>query len=448
TGNLTPPVILSTTTITPAKLAVTIQADAVNESQPSTIQFTSTLSGGTGPFTYLWNFGDGATSTTQNPEHVFDAPGSYDVVLVVTDAKDLTVTSTLNLTFTDTGKTVTPGVVQTTATGATTLTLPTAISTDLSSQIRILDSSKTCSKTIPVTTFPDSKDTTYTFCGVTESVGGPYTYDWNFAQVQSGSTLTATGSDLTNFDLQSPGTWLVKLTITDTITGVTSVSIATVNITADSPAIISGFQGLSLGIQADKLIAIAPARFQFTSTLSGGVAPFIYQWNFADGFTSSDKNPAHLYDIPGGKAVQLTVRDAQGAIAIATVNLVLSESNDSDRDGVADDTDACPLAVGPVINQGCPVIDIYNGDTPATSVTQDYIPGFSLSLAGVNGQCRYNYAASVGAIFGASTCTSCPCQYTADFNAPIRSCDVIFPSIMSPNLDTIYSRGKVFEVKF
>ncbi len=37
---------------------------------------------------------------------------------------------------------------------------------------------------------------------------------------------------------------------------------------------------------------------------------------------------------------------------------------------------------------------------------------------------------------------------SADFNAPIRSCDVIFPSIMSPNLDTIYSRGKVFEVKF
>lgn len=108
TGNLTPPVILSTTTITPAKLAVTIQADSVDEYQPSNIQFTSTLTGGTGPFTYQWNFGDGTTSATQNPEHLFDAPGSYDVVLIVTDANNLTVTSHLNLTFTDTGKTVTP----------------------------------------------------------------------------------------------------------------------------------------------------------------------------------------------------------------------------------------------------------------------------------------------------------------------------------------------------
>lgn len=58
-----------------------------------------------------------------------------------------------------------------TATGTTELTMPTAISTELSSQIRILDSSKVCSKTTPVTTFPDSKDTTYTFCGVTQSVG-------------------------------------------------------------------------------------------------------------------------------------------------------------------------------------------------------------------------------------------------------------------------------------
>lgn len=123
------------------------------------------------------------------------------------------------------------------------------------------------------------------------------------------------------------------------------------NITADTSLAPSGFIGLSLGIQADKLVAVAPSRFQFRSTLSGGTAPFVYQWSFADGSTSSDKNPEHIYEIPGGKAVQLTVRDARGAIAIATVNLVLSESNDSDRDGVTDDTDACPLVLGPVTNQ-------------------------------------------------------------------------------------------------
>lgn len=32
---------------------------------------------------WLWNFGDGQTSTSQNPEHIYSAPGFYDVTLTV-----------------------------------------------------------------------------------------------------------------------------------------------------------------------------------------------------------------------------------------------------------------------------------------------------------------------------------------------------------------------------
>jgi PKD repeat protein len=47
-----------------------------------TIQFTDTSTGGaTG---WLWNFGDGTTSTLQNPTHTFATPGTYDVFLTVT----------------------------------------------------------------------------------------------------------------------------------------------------------------------------------------------------------------------------------------------------------------------------------------------------------------------------------------------------------------------------
>lgn len=87
-----------------------------------------------------------------------------------------------------------------------------------------------CSKTALITSFPDSKATHYTFCGITESTESSYTYNWDFAQVQSGTYLTATGSDLTNFDLGTPGTWLVKLTVVDTVTNKVSVSTATINI--------------------------------------------------------------------------------------------------------------------------------------------------------------------------------------------------------------------------
>lgn len=38
------------------------------------------------PITFLWNFGDGNTSTEVNPEHVFTTPGDYPVTLTVTDS--------------------------------------------------------------------------------------------------------------------------------------------------------------------------------------------------------------------------------------------------------------------------------------------------------------------------------------------------------------------------
>jgi hypothetical protein len=43
-------------------------------------QFTS-LTTGTPPFQYLWDFGDGVTSTAASPTHIYPAPGPYTVTL-------------------------------------------------------------------------------------------------------------------------------------------------------------------------------------------------------------------------------------------------------------------------------------------------------------------------------------------------------------------------------
>src|SRR5207245_2542117 len=65
--------------------------------QPPTANFTSSCSGLTCSFTstssdpdgsiasYSWTFGDGATSTAQNPSHTYAAGGSYTVGLRVID---------------------------------------------------------------------------------------------------------------------------------------------------------------------------------------------------------------------------------------------------------------------------------------------------------------------------------------------------------------------------
>src|SRR6266566_1471844 len=65
--------------------------------QPPTANFTSSCSALTCSFTstssdpdgsiasYSWTFGDGATSTLQNPSHTYAAGGTYTVTLRVTD---------------------------------------------------------------------------------------------------------------------------------------------------------------------------------------------------------------------------------------------------------------------------------------------------------------------------------------------------------------------------
>src|SRR5207244_13079388 len=70
--------------------------------QPPTAAFTQSCSGLSCTFTstssdpdgtiasYSWTFGDGATSTAQNPSHPYGAAGTYTVGLTVTDNQGAT----------------------------------------------------------------------------------------------------------------------------------------------------------------------------------------------------------------------------------------------------------------------------------------------------------------------------------------------------------------------
>ena len=50
------------------------------------IDFTSTISGGSTPYTYAWDFGDGEASDDENDTtHTYDTAGTYTVILTVTD---------------------------------------------------------------------------------------------------------------------------------------------------------------------------------------------------------------------------------------------------------------------------------------------------------------------------------------------------------------------------
>jgi PKD repeat protein len=53
---------------------------------PLEVQFTLTGAVGNTPFTFLWDFGDGETSTEQNPAHTYEEAGNFDVSVTITNA--------------------------------------------------------------------------------------------------------------------------------------------------------------------------------------------------------------------------------------------------------------------------------------------------------------------------------------------------------------------------
>jgi len=68
-----------------SKLTVEFYADTRSVKEGEDIRFTSEISGGFSPYTYAWDFGDGNTSTEDNPRHSYKSDGDYTVTLKVTD---------------------------------------------------------------------------------------------------------------------------------------------------------------------------------------------------------------------------------------------------------------------------------------------------------------------------------------------------------------------------
>ncbi len=57
---------------------------------PLTVQFSANATGGCAPLAYAWDFGDGQTSTEENPTHTYQTEGNMTPSLTVTDSKGTT----------------------------------------------------------------------------------------------------------------------------------------------------------------------------------------------------------------------------------------------------------------------------------------------------------------------------------------------------------------------
>src|SRR5215208_5139246 len=80
-------------------LAAEITSNATSGNAPATFSFDTNASGGTGPYTVNWNFGDDSEeSDEQSVVHTFTEAGNYTVTLTATDSTGETATDTLEIT--------------------------------------------------------------------------------------------------------------------------------------------------------------------------------------------------------------------------------------------------------------------------------------------------------------------------------------------------------------
>src|SRR5207253_2023194 len=89
----------NTVTVT-SPLSAGITYSPSNPAVLTSVQFTGTATGGTGPYSYGWNFGDGTTGAGSSTSHSYLLPGTYTVTLTVVDANGLTVTASTTVTVT------------------------------------------------------------------------------------------------------------------------------------------------------------------------------------------------------------------------------------------------------------------------------------------------------------------------------------------------------------
>jgi PKD repeat protein len=83
---------------------------------PATFEFEADVQGGTGPYTYSWDFDDEASSAGESNEqtvsHTFEEAGSYDISLTVTDSRSQNASDSIEISVEEEEAAAPPPVVE------------------------------------------------------------------------------------------------------------------------------------------------------------------------------------------------------------------------------------------------------------------------------------------------------------------------------------------------
>lgn len=213
--------------------------------------------GGTAPYTYLWDFGDGTTSTAQNPSHTWLEAGCYVLRQTVTDADGHSSTTAANALVNI------PLYVIVTATPAL-----------------------------------GSEPLTVDFTAAAAAGESPYVYTWDFGDGSSSSGAAVSHTYTT------PGIYEVKANVVDALLHDTGGRV-----------VVDILKKLLVDPACIPEKGTEPLPVTFYAKPDGGKLPYTYLWDFGDGVTSTKQNPVHNYINAGYYDVLLTVTDDLGRVS-------------------------------------------------------------------------------------------------------------------------------------
>ncbi|WP_321508609.1 PKD domain-containing protein [uncultured Methanoregula sp.] len=307
---------------------------------PLNVQFMDVTTNS--PTEWIWSFGDGDTSTAQNPTHTYTRAGTYTVTLAATNAGGSNTVTTAEYV------TVTRPVIAPVAyfvSNVTSGTEPVAV--------QFLDTS-TNSPTSAVWAFGDGSTAAGPSPSHTYTSAGVYTVTLTVTNAAGSNTVTRTGyitagapvTDVpvawfvstmnsgtvpqtvqfidasTNF----PYSWVWLFGDGDTSTaqnplhtytriGTYNVTLTATNawgnhtVTRDNYIIVSSSIPVASFVSAP-LSGTAPLAVRFTDTSTN--SPTLWDWVFGDGSVSAMQNPSHVYTIPGVYTVSFSAINAAG----------------------------------------------------------------------------------------------------------------------------------------
>jgi len=267
-----------------APLTAHCQASMTSGQSPLTVNFMGSAGGGVSPYKYHWTFGDGQTSTLQNPSHTYAKAGEFKVALSVTDSASATASSSLIIT-----------VSTVPVLGATAKASPASGPAPLA----------------------------VNFAGAASGGKSPYAYKWDFGDGQT-STLQNPPHTYTK-----AGKFTATVAVTDSAS---TVSKATVGLS------VTAATTLGATAKASPTSGPAPLAVNFIGSASGGKSPYKYKWSFGDGQTSTLQNPAHIYPTAGNVIAVLTVIDSASATCKASITLSVTAAASLTASAAADVT--------------------------------------------------------------------------------------------------------------